>query len=162
MGYVQLMMDANEKGEVLKVVDGKLTSGEPSFLQKAAGFFGLGEYSQITVANFLNEHSKSILKEAYEMYKDGAKIAPIQEQIDSVFAKAGMVNEGIDVFSNIYSNWMGGLPDSIKDKAVHDLLLPGTHDSAATHFDYSKPIHDEAGNDGFIALNKFFEDNFPI
>lgn len=156
MEYVNTMMEAHEKGEVLKVVDGKLTSGEPSLLQKAAGFFGLGEYSQITVANFLNDHSKSILKESTEMYKDGAKIAPIQEQIDSVFAKAGMVNEGIDVFSNIYSNWMGGLPDSIKDKAVHDLLLPGTHDSVAKSFDYSKPIHDKGGNDGFIALNKFF------
>lgn len=156
MGYVDVMVAAREKGEVLKVIDGKLKSGEPSLLQKAEGFFGLGEYSQITVANFLNEHSKAIMQEAKEFHHAGGKIAPIQTQIDSVFAKAGMVNEGIDVFASVYSNWMGSLPDAIKDKAVHDLLIPGTHDSVANHFDYSKPIHDKGGNTGFIALNKFF------
>lgn len=156
MGYIEIMMEATSKSEVLKIVDGNLTSGTPSLYNKALGFFGAGEYSQVAVAKFLSDHSKDILEEVSSMYKQGGKIAPVQEQIDSVFKAAGIVNDSIDVFSNIYSNWMGSLPDYIKDKAVHDLLLPGTHDSAANHYDYSKPIQEKDGNAGFIALNKVF------
>lgn len=151
-----MLIKAVQTGETLKVVDGKLSTGTPSKMDKFKAFFNKGDYAQSKVADYINAHKKDIMKEAMDLYKAGGKISLIQEQIDKVFTSAGMEGEGPDVFGNIYSNWMGSLSQDLKDKPVHDLFIPGTHDSVANNFDFSKAIHTGDDSSGFLALNKVF------
>ncbi len=43
---------------------------------------------------------------------------------------------------NSYENWMSSLPDEVKDLRIDQILLPGTHDSAAYQWDYRRSIID--------------------
>ncbi|MBN9542880.1 MAG: hypothetical protein J0G32_03690 [Alphaproteobacteria bacterium] len=94
------------------------------------------------INKFMHDHINDLNNEGIEYFQTGKSLSKAQEYLDYYTSK-GVLSEKIDVYSNVYSNWMKYLPDELKQQAFSHLLLPGTHDSASVKIDWAHPIEHE-------------------
>lgn len=122
--------------------EGKFCIVTLSRWEKFKNHFGMGMACPERVAKALQEvnNQKAIMELANEKWTQNKErdVRNMQTAIDTVFGETS--EKTIDLFKTRFESWMKDLPAEVKRKDIREILLPGTHDSAATKIDYEKPV----------------------
>lgn len=103
-------------------------------------FFGFGETCPKRVAQALLDEKSAVREAAANFWHENKDISPLQGVMDRLFVAAKRPHESINLYETKSANWMQQLAQDVKDKPIHKVLLPGTHDSAAYKVDFVHSI----------------------
>ncbi len=131
---------------LLKVADSRLQNGPRKYVRfnSALGRFSAEEMSRIDrVKRFFgfSEFAPKRLAEAIVKHLGGEEARGAEETIraqrvaNKIFYLAG--SKPSDLFKGKNAHWMRDLPEEIKARRLHQLLLPATHNSGAYKVDYT-------------------------
>lgn len=77
-----------------------------------------------------NKHDFELIGRYLHEQQDEATLQEIQAKLNAAYSRRQRKNVP-DLYKLIHQNWMQELPSEIKEKSILDIVMPGTHDSAA-------------------------------
>lgn len=111
---------------------GQFFSGVMSRIDRVKRFFGFSDFSAPLVARAIIDQLK--MEEGVSL----EETIKAQKIVNKIFYLAK--KKPVDLFKGKNGDWMGSLPDAVKRKRLHKLVLLGTHDSCAYVVNYLNPI----------------------
>lgn len=113
-------------------VSGRFSAEEISRIERVKRFFGFSEFAPKLLAGAISKHLGG------EEGRGVSETIRAQRVVNKIFYLAG--GKPVDLFKGKNADWMGSLPAAMKQRKLHQFVLPGTHDSGAYRVDYTVSI----------------------